>query len=84
MVWHSLIYTLHRDEAEIRLHGNKRLLTGSQLGTVGDTYNMYMVGENAAFYKPSEARIKAAKGPTLCFEIYIDQVAVCVSVFCYT
>jgi hypothetical protein len=78
------IYTLLRDKAKIHLHRNKRLLTGSQHGTVGDTHNMYMLGENVAFYKPSEAHIKAAKGPTLCFEIYIDQVAVCVSVFCYT
>jgi hypothetical protein len=77
------IYTLLRDKAEIRLHRNKHLLTGSQHGTVGDMHSMYMVGENAAFYKLSEAHVKAAKGPTLCFEIYIDQVAICVSVFCY-
>jgi len=77
------IYILLRDKAEIRLHRNKRLLMGSQHGTVSDTHSMYMVGENATFYKPSEACVKVAKGPTMCFEIYIDQVAVCVSVFCY-
>lgn len=35
-----------------------------------------MTGENAAFYQPSDARVKSAKGPTLFLELYIDKIAV--------
>lgn len=65
-----------RVEVEFRFANNKVFLPGTQNGTVGDTYTKYMTGENAGFYQPSDARVKAAKGPTLFLELYINKVAV--------
>ena len=43
---------------------------------VGDMYTKYMTSENAGFYQPNDACVKAAKGPTLFLELYINKVAV--------
>ncbi|KAF8056186.1 kinase-like domain-containing protein [Lyophyllum atratum] len=67
--------SLIRQEVEFRFANNKVFLPGTQNATVGETYTRYMTGEHAVFYQSSDARAKAAKGPTLFLELYINKVA---------
>ncbi|KAG6907096.1 hypothetical protein DXG01_010545 [Tephrocybe rancida] len=68
--------SLIRDEIDLRFSGNKVFHHGTQHGTVGDTFDLYMTGDMAHLYKPGVPQGKtSASLPQMHMELVINKVA---------
>ncbi|KAG6834272.1 hypothetical protein H0H93_010744, partial [Arthromyces matolae] len=79
IVWekhHSISLTIVSEEVELRFSGNKVFHHGTQHGTVGDTFDLYMTGDMAHLYKTTSSGKSAATSiPQMHMEVIVDKVS---------